>query len=264
MQDKVYPKGYVTTLHFGHVQANQCRYVEMLEQQQSQLIAGLQELYSRLQRGESWPGQPLQETSGGHPLTHDILERLDLLYASSERSNHFGGFEKDCNCMQRNLFDEGAPFTQRRPSISSKSDRGHAPSDSSNSGTPTTRSFAYERPSAHNNAPPVLPMNSLFPQQSPVVSPIKQEPVMTSPPFMGSIVMETPALSRAPWINNSMMMDSTTHFSKPMYEFDDLVAYNKNMMADIMAINPNDPTMPDWNTHSDLDFSSFIQNPADA
>merc|ERR1712029_1246389 len=62
-QDKVYPKGYV----------------EMLEQQQSQLVAGLRELYSKLRDGQPWPGAPLREAHGGHPLTHDILERLELL-----------------------------------------------------------------------------------------------------------------------------------------------------------------------------------------
>ncbi|EMD96814.1 hypothetical protein COCC4DRAFT_82367 [Bipolaris maydis ATCC 48331] len=242
-QDKVYPKGYV----------------EMLEQQQSQLVAGLRELYSRLQRGESWPGQPLQETAAGHPLTHDILERLDLLHAPSDSSTHYEGFEEDCNRMQQRLIEGGAPYAQRRTSVSSESDHGHASSNSSYNGTPTTRSFAYESPFARNNAPPTPPMNSPFPRQSQVVSPVKQEPVMASPPFMGSGVMDPSALSRAPWMNDSMMLDDTVDF-KPMYGFDSFPAYDQNMMIESVAISPNDPMMPDWNPHNELDFSSFIQN----
>lgn len=236
----------------------------MLEQQQTQLVAGLRELYSRLQRGESWPGQPLQETTGGHPLTHDILERLDLLHASGESNTHYEGFEEDCNRMQQRLLDGGAPFTRRRASISSESDHGHASSNSSYNGTPTTRSFAYESPFARNNAPPTPPMNSPFPRQSQVISPVKQEPAMASPPFMGSNAMDPSALSRAPWMNDSMMMDDTIDFSKPMYGFDNFGAYDQNMMVDTVAISPNDPMMPNWNTHNDLDFSSFIQNPVGA
>ena len=85
----------------------------MLEQQQTQLVAGLRELYSRLQNGQGWPGQPLREAQGGHPLTHDILERLDLLH-SSEGGGHYEGFEEDCNRMQQKLLERGAPYTRRR------------------------------------------------------------------------------------------------------------------------------------------------------
>jgi hypothetical protein len=260
----MYNLALLSLLAFQANQPKKNRYVEMLEQQQGQLVAGLRELYSRLQRGESWPGQPLQETAGGHPLTHDILERLDLLHASGDSSNHYEGFEEDCNRMQQRLIEGGAPFTRRRASVSSESDHGHASSNSSYNGTPTTRSFAYDSPFARNNAPPTPPMNSPFPRQSQVISPIKQEPVMASPPFMGSSLMDPSALSRAPWMNDSMMMDDTVDFSKPMYGFDNFATYDQNMMVESVAISPNDPMMPDWNTHNELDFSSFIQNPVGA
>jgi len=235
----------------------------MLEQQQNQLVAGLRELYSRLQRGESWPGQPLQETASGHPLTHDILERLDLLHSSSESVTHYEGFEEDCSRMQQRLLEGGAPYTRRRASVSSESDHGHASSNSSYNGTPTTRSFALESPFARNNAPPTPPMNSPFPRQSQIVSPIKQEPPMVSAGFMSPSAMDPSVLSRAPWMNDSMMMEETIDF-KPMYGFDSFGGYDQNMMVDTIAMDPSDPMMPDWNTHSDLDFSTFIQNPARA
>ena len=51
----------------------------MLERQQSQLIAGVQELYKRLQNGETWTGQQLQHSNDGRHLTHKILEGLGVL-----------------------------------------------------------------------------------------------------------------------------------------------------------------------------------------
>lgn len=248
-QDKVYPKGYV----------------EMLEQQQTQLVAGLRELYSRLQRGESWPGQPLQESSGGHPLTHDILERLDLLQSPGDDKSHYEGFEADCSRMQQKLVEGGAPYTRRRASVSSDSEHGHVSPNSSYNGTPTTKSFAFDSPFARHNAPPTPPMNSPFPRQSQVVSPpIKQETQMAPAPYMNTSAMDPSTLSRAPWMNDSIMMDDPVDFSKPMYGFDNFSAYDQNMMVDPLSMSQSDPMMPDWNIHSDLDFSSFIQNPVGA
>lgn len=247
-QDKVYPKGYV----------------EMLEQQQTQLVAGLRELYSRLQKGESWPGQPLRESSGGHPLTHDILERLDLLHPTGDNSSNYEGFEEDCNRMQQKLLERGAPFTRRRGSVSSDSEHGHASSNSSYGGTPTTRSFAFDGPFARHTAPPTPPMNSPFPRQSQIVSPVKQESPLVSSTFMNTGALDPSALSRTAWMNDSMMMDEPVDFSKPMYGYDSFAGYDQTMMMDTIAINPNDPMMPDWNSNNDLDFSSFIQNPIGA
>jgi hypothetical protein len=237
----------------------------MLEQQQTQLVAGLRELYSRLQKGESWPGQPLRESSGGHPLTHDILERLDLLHSSGENSGNYEGFEEDCNRMQQKLLERGAAFAHRRGSVSSESDHGHVSTPTSFNGTSTSRSFAFESPFARNNAPPTPPMNSPFPRQSQMVLPVKMEPTMVSPTFMSSAALDPSALSRTAWVNDSMMMDEPLDFStKPMFGFDNFGTFDQTMMVDSMAINPSDPMMPDWNNPSDLDFSSFIQNPVGA
>ena len=51
----------------------------MLERQQSQLVAGLQELYRRTQNGEGWPGDRLELERHNQPLTHKILEALGVL-----------------------------------------------------------------------------------------------------------------------------------------------------------------------------------------
>jgi hypothetical protein len=235
----------------------------MLEQQQTQLVAGLRELYSRLQKGESWPGQPLRESSGGHPLTHDILERLDLLHPNGDNHNsNYEGFEEDCSRMQQKLLERGAPFTRRRGSVSSDSEHGHASTNSSYEGTPTTRSFAFDSPFARPNAPPTPPMHSPFPRQSQIVSPVKQESPMVSPTFMNSGALDPSTLSQTAWMNDSMMMDEPVDFTKAMYGFDNFAGYDPSMMMD--AINPTDPMMPDWNNNTDLDFTSFIQNPIGA
>ena len=54
-------------------------YVEMLEQQQDKLVNALQELYDRNLKRKAWTGPPLNKTSKGIPLTHDILNALGML-----------------------------------------------------------------------------------------------------------------------------------------------------------------------------------------
>lgn len=246
-QDKVYPKGYV----------------EMLEQQQAQLVAGLRELYTRLQTGQGWPGQPLREAQGGHPLTHDILERLDLLHGPNENGGNYEGFEEDCCRMQHKLLERGAPLSRRRGSVSSDSEHGHTSSPSSYSGTPTARQISFTDPFARNNAPPTPPMNSPFPRQSQMTAPIKQESPMVSSTFVQTGALEPSALSRA-WMNDSMMMEEPMDFSKPMNGFENFNTYDQIMMVDSIYMDPSDPMMPDWNNTSDLDFNNFIQNPVGA
>ena len=97
-------------------------YVEMLEQQQSQLVNGLQELYRRTQSGQGWTGSPLKESTGGHPLTHDILERLGALQI--DPSGRRESFEENLALMQRQLFEAGAAPMQRQGSDASGSDSG--------------------------------------------------------------------------------------------------------------------------------------------
>ena len=51
----------------------------MLERQHAQLIAGLQKLYRHTQNGGGWTGPRLEDMNHGQPLTHEILEALDVL-----------------------------------------------------------------------------------------------------------------------------------------------------------------------------------------
>lgn len=243
-QDKVYPKGYV----------------EMLEQQQAQLVAGLRELYSRLQTGQGWPGQPLQEAQGGHPLTHDILERLDLLHPTGEGASNYEGFEEDCSRMQQRLLERGAGFIHRRGSISSDSEHGHGSSSSSYGGTPTTKSVPFNDPFARNNAPPTPPMNSPFPRQSQISSTMKPDVSFASSNFIRT-GLDPSSILRPTWNSEPAMMEDSCMDFKYLNTFDALNTYDPNAMSlDPFAMNTSStgPMMPDWNDPNDLDFNNFI------
>jgi len=51
----------------------------MLERQQLQMIAGIQELYRRLRNNEAWPCFVAEDDLGPQPLTHRVLETLGIL-----------------------------------------------------------------------------------------------------------------------------------------------------------------------------------------
>ncbi|KAI5196573.1 hypothetical protein E4T39_07734 [Aureobasidium subglaciale] len=53
-------------------------YVRTLELQEFKLVTGLRTMYSMLVAADAWPGNVLPETKG-HPIVHDMLERLGLL-----------------------------------------------------------------------------------------------------------------------------------------------------------------------------------------
>ncbi|KAJ6132785.1 hypothetical protein N7471_008000 [Penicillium samsonianum] len=103
--DKVYPKGYV----------------EMLEQQQSWLVHGLQELYRRNIEGEGWPGEQLKLEPNGHPLTHDLLMRLGALDGSKGER-----FEENPEALQQDLWHTNAGM-QRQESSDGGSDSPQSP-----------------------------------------------------------------------------------------------------------------------------------------
>lgn len=167
--DKIYPKGYV----------------EMLEQQQAQLVAGLQETYRRLVDGNLWPGKPLSEATG-QPLTHDILARLELLEPKEDGSGENEIFEEDCQKLQQRLISEGASYLPRRSSISPESDqelpRKHARTSSNSSahGTPVSTQAAPvfdEKFTFQHSASPTPVSRSPVPRFSQLRSPIKPSPL---------------------------------------------------------------------------------------
>ncbi|RMD41559.1 hypothetical protein DV735_g3567, partial [Chaetothyriales sp. CBS 134920] len=156
--DKVYPKGYV----------------EMLETQQAQLVAGLQELYRRTQNGQGWTGPALKETSAGVPLTHDILERLGAL--KQEGQSNSETFEEDLHALQARLIAQGATMMER-------SNSHDASSDSSSSPPYDIHSKAnFSAPYPVNKFPPTPPSQSPYPHSTHALPPIKSHsyPATTS------------------------------------------------------------------------------------
>ncbi|KXL41965.1 hypothetical protein M433DRAFT_72405 [Acidomyces richmondensis BFW] len=169
--DKIYPKGYV----------------EMLEQQQSQLVSALQEMYRRLRRANAWDGPQLSEATG-HPLTHDILAALNLLEPKNDGSGDVEVFEEDCQKLQSRLLADGAGYAKRRGSFSSDSDHSqHSHSHPTRLGTPLSAkrsvfresfNFASAPPSPLSQSPApqpqrILPSNSTAVQQP---SPLTNDP----------------------------------------------------------------------------------------
>jgi hypothetical protein len=140
----------------------------MLEQQQGQLVMGLRELYRRLQAGEEWPGMPLKGYHGGQPLTHDILERLDLLHSTSETPIKHEGFDEDLALLQRRCLQENGSPHHRRRSPSEESEPGLTSSESSHGISSPAQSMSFVDSFSHNSSPqtPSLDVPFLQPSRS--------------------------------------------------------------------------------------------------
>ncbi|KAI4109025.1 MAG: hypothetical protein L6R37_000743 [Teloschistes peruensis] len=132
----------------------------MLEQQQLQLVAGLQNLYKRTIDNQGWPGRPLDITSTGHPLVHDILERLDAIHI--EGANAPNHFEEDFDVMQQRLLANGAVPMNRQASVESESseDTATIPDTVSPFGT------SHRMPFFQTPPPPLQPPLNMLPHYS--------------------------------------------------------------------------------------------------
>lgn len=155
----------------------------MLEQQQTQLVIGLQELYRRTLEGEGWPGSPLKSNTSGYPLTHDILERLGALKAEGSDENE--PFEEDLGLVQQRLLADGAGVMQRQDSSDGSSSNGDSSPTFATKAMFTADSFATHFPPTPPNYSP-YPRPRQIPVQIPTQSPtrrqcIKQEPLDSSP-----------------------------------------------------------------------------------
>ncbi|KAF1984144.1 hypothetical protein K402DRAFT_151002 [Aulographum hederae CBS 113979] len=242
--DKVYPKGYV----------------EMLEQQQGQLVSGLRELYKRLEAGETWPGPALADAHNGYPLTHDILERLDLLQSSGDGHSQFEGFEEDPMRMQRRLLDNGATYVHRRGSLDSDSEQGHASSPSSYGTPPSPQHSHFKEPFVMSGTPPTPTTadNSPFGTQAHLAT----MNAAKMPPYVFPSTMQTglnpnQIMQQQAWPTQTPAMDETADF---IQQFDATmgydVSYSQYNTTQPMTTNMN---MMDWNDPIDLDFKDFIQ-----
>jgi hypothetical protein len=218
----------------------------MLEQQQSQLVAGLRELYRRLQAGETWPGLPLESSHEGHPLTHDILERLDLLHSSPDSPIKQEGFEENFARLQERLIANGASFVRRRRSVSSDSDPGLAHSDASHD-TPQIPTMSFSDAFARHNAPPTPPHGSPFPRPSQLSMPPKLSHFAPTP--VAPTTFTPQQLLQQQWVA------SPTTFEMNM-DLDLAPSYDPSMNFEFNQFSmPNTSPMP---LEYGDDFDSFI------
>lgn len=166
--DKIYPKGYV----------------EMLEQQQGQLVQGLQDMYHRMQATQLWQGPTLSEATG-KPLTHDILSALGLLEKKHDDSEETITFEEDCEKLQARLIAEGAALTKRRGSFSSDSDHSNHAHLSAHSTPVLSKTLPFKENSGFG-APPSPPTRSPAPKQRKTHPPAIQSPLHRNAPMINN------------------------------------------------------------------------------
>lgn len=227
-------------------------YVEMLEQQQAQLVAGLRELYQRLQTGCGWPGSPLQEAQGGHPLTHDILERLGLLHSAGDGSSNYEGFEEDCSRLQRRLLSNGAACSRSRASTSSDCEPGFASSASSIE-TPPLQPLRFINPFLQNAAPPTPSMQSPIQPHSHLGRPIKEFPQLTMPSFPQTN-LNPASLMRSQWATQAPSIDDGLDF----FAYDTSVDINGPLSFNGLQSTTGSPlALMDFTSH-EVDFSDFV------
>ena len=81
----------------------------MLERQHTQLIAGVQELYRRVQIGQGCQGEQLQVENYDQPLTHEILEGLGLLQADDW--DDIDGYGGSCRSFKPEPAEDGLAYT---------------------------------------------------------------------------------------------------------------------------------------------------------
>ena len=217
----------------------------MLESQQAQLVAGLQELYKRSKTGQAWSGPLLKESARGAPLTHDILESLGAL--KQEGASSPEPFEEDLDVLQQKLIAGGAGFMQREPSLDGSSESEHT---SSFEHIPRRPPFSNPFPSHH--FPPTPPNHSPYSLSANTVASTK--PYTFADPR--SVPIGTSALAWAtttPSFDDGM--DFITKFESPIEETCmDFSGISSPMFPDQphgMAINPC-LTMKDWTQQSDL------------
>ncbi|OTA37308.1 hypothetical protein BTJ68_03057 [Hortaea werneckii EXF-2000] len=264
--DKIYPKGYV----------------EMLEQQQGQLVSGLQEMYRRLLNAQAWTGPKLEETEG-NPLTHDILKALNLLETKHDGSGDVEMFEEDCSKLQSKLVAEGAGYAHRRGSVSSDSEHsqqnGHSRSASHNN-VPTRFEPFRESFNFGTTSSPSPRLQSPVQRSRPTFPPAQPSPLQQSSPLMADdpqfyqpewaipdmsnpeMIMRSKFAARAPLMQENMEAQMQAIFDNTMYDssmtWDDSngAAFSQQFSQQYGNPGPQDFGPIDYS--QDVEFNNFV------
>jgi len=234
--DKIYPKGYV----------------EMLEQQQSQLVAGLREMYKMILDKKEWPGKPLSDQTEGHPLTHDILERLHVLHMTGDGHSLHESFEDDLDAIQQRLLENGASYmSQSRRSPSTESDPGLAHSESPVS-TPMVSSLSNV-PSTHSQQT-YSPDTPLVQTETYEISNKAVTLGLQQPCFGNTNIYQEP------WAIESSELDMNADFTLYNNTYE---SNSKQMFNSLDTLLPTLNSVPvmqmDW-SNQDPDFTSFMKS----
>ena len=204
-------------------------YVEMLEQQQLQLVNGLQELYERLVNNQGWEGAPLENSNNGHPLTHDILDRLGALKLDSQIS--YEVFEDNVDAMRKRLIADGALPMQRPSSAESEYNQSQT-----SFAEPSSPKLLFNEPLQTFNQFPPTP-----PSQSPQVqSSLDTRHLPTSIKMETSMDSDVLQFQSNSWIQTPLIYDEPMDF----LPFNAASAY-ENMRSLQRGANPCLP-MSNW------------------
>ena len=246
------------------------RYVEILEQQQSQLVQGLQHMYQLLRNGEQWPGEPLTNQSNGSPLTHDILARLGLLQPKEDDSHEHENFEEDPVQTERRLIEAGAPRVKRRASFSSDSEHDHdhqqiSPvSDTSPHSTTPTSASARQPTFSHPFPRQPIQLTPSSNQSPASVAPQLSTPFQSSPQQISSVPPAAlhPSTLQEPWVSSELNMGNSFEDSinsmdldqYPSYDFSG-INFDSTMASTTQGMSGFGPTAP-------LFIDDFVNDPS--
>lgn len=221
-------------------------------------------MYRRMLDGQGWPGEPLQDTNG-HPLTHDILNRLGAL-KNADGSASPDSFEDDFDSLQRRLLSDAAQWHQHdSPESDSEHNAHHSP--------PKAAPVRFHDPFAKNaaplSAPATPPDQSPFPAHIQILSPSK--------PHDSESDQRSPASAQSQrWLHlSSFNHPAVTPSAQPSdllqqpfetWDFDDPSMFRLGFGTQPSSLAPthdwNDISASDnsWTGNADLDFTAFLRD----
>ena len=234
----------------------------MLEQQQTQLVNGLHELYKRITNGRGWEGQILNDSGNGRPLTHDILSHLGVLQL--EKSSPSIGFEDDVDTLQQRLMSDGPDSTYRRDSTDSEQDTKAQESSPIDTGSQNYfKKDMFASPQLPTPPLPQSPYSQNWHSNS-KSTPVRPHSLQINPVYstlqtisMSGASMNPTNLNVRAWLDSPMTYDDSNEYLR----YNSLSNYNNISNSQQQCSVPIETTIqntaPNWNED---DFTAFLNN----
>lgn len=215
-------------------------------------------MYKKMLDTDCWSGSPIPEGSEGFPLTHDILERLDVLHMTGENPVGSEAFEDDYEKIQQSLIESGASYVQqhRRSTSSSDSEPELAHADSPPPSHSSRMSISSSG-SRKRSSPPTPPP----PQMEDRTRPSKRRE------FQGFGIQ---SMEPMPMFYQEPMVMTSPSFSEPsidfsIYDTTEMSNSGYNMFDSMAPMNVKAITMPTQNPMQnfladDPEYGYFIQS----